>query len=145
MASIKCGWLLFFVSSHPCSKDSFSICSSFPPSTNTNTQNSKFNLKSCSMEGPLLINNSNLFASFIFAFFFFFLNIQELQATFRQTLTESAYVLKSQATFLGSKCIDRARPYYNAVLKAKQVWTFWLSSTIIKPEYSMWSVVILLV
>ena len=48
---------------------------------------------------------------------------QDLQATFRQTLTESAYILKSQATFLG-KCINQARPYYDAVRKAKQVRNF---------------------
>jgi len=48
---------------------------------------------------------------------------QDLQATFRQTLTESAYILKSQATFLG-KCINQARPYHDAVRKAKQVWNF---------------------
>ncbi|KAL9968222.1 hypothetical protein ACROYT_G026572 [Oculina patagonica] len=46
-------------------------------------------------------------------------DLEELQATFRQTLTESAYILKSQASFLG-KCINQARPYYDAVRKAKQ-------------------------
>lgn len=46
-------------------------------------------------------------------------DLEDLQATFRQTLTESAYILKSQATFLG-KCINQARPYYDAVRKAKQ-------------------------
>lgn len=46
-------------------------------------------------------------------------DLEELQAAFRQTLTESAYVLKSQASFLG-KCINHARPYYDAVRKAKQ-------------------------
>ncbi|KAJ7389982.1 SH3 domain-binding protein 5-like [Desmophyllum pertusum] len=46
-------------------------------------------------------------------------DLEELQATFRQTLTESAYILTSQATFLG-KCINHARPYYDAVCKAKQ-------------------------
>ena len=46
--------------------------------------------------------------------------LQELRATFRQTLTESAYVLKSHSAFLGN-CVKQARPYYDAVRKAKQV------------------------
>jgi len=45
--------------------------------------------------------------------------LEELQAAFRQTLTESAYVLNSQAAFLG-KCVKQSRPYYDAVRKAKQ-------------------------
>lgn len=48
------------------------------------------------------------------------LYLQELRATFRQTLTESAYVLKSHSAFLGN-CVKQARPYYDAVRKAKQV------------------------
>lgn len=46
-------------------------------------------------------------------------DLEELRAAFRQTLTESAYVLKSQAAFLGN-CVKQARPYYDAVRKAKQ-------------------------
>lgn len=46
-------------------------------------------------------------------------DLEELRATFRQTLTESAYVLKSQSAFLGN-CVKQARPYYDAVRKAKQ-------------------------
>ncbi|XP_067020772.1 SH3 domain-binding protein 5-like isoform X2 [Acropora muricata] len=46
-------------------------------------------------------------------------DLEELQAAFRQTLTESAYVLNSQAALLG-KCVSQARPYYDAMREAKQ-------------------------
>ena len=46
--------------------------------------------------------------------------LQEVQAAFRQTLTESAYVLKSQANHLG-KCVEQARPYYQALDNLREV------------------------
>ncbi|KAK2570390.1 SH3 domain-binding protein 5-like [Acropora cervicornis] len=49
-------------------------------------------------------------------------DLEELQAAFRQTLTESAYVLNSQAALLG-KCVSQARPYYDAMREAKQIET----------------------
>ena len=46
--------------------------------------------------------------------------LQEVQAAFRQTLTESALVLKSEANHLG-KCVEKARPYYQALDSLREV------------------------
>lgn len=43
-----------------------------------------------------------------------------MHAVFRQTLTESAFVLKTQANILG-KCVKKARPYYEKLGHAKKV------------------------
>jgi len=43
-----------------------------------------------------------------------------MHAVFRQTLSESAFVLKTQSNILG-KCIKRSRPYYEKLEHAKKV------------------------
>lgn len=46
--------------------------------------------------------------------------LQEARAKFRQVLTESTQMLNIQAKKLGA-CIEKARPYYEARIQAKQV------------------------
>ena len=49
--------------------------------------------------------------------------LQEARANFRQTLTESTQQLNALAKKLGS-CIEKARPYYEARLRLKEVGEF---------------------
>ncbi|KAK3712994.1 hypothetical protein QZH41_014119, partial [Actinostola sp. cb2023] len=46
--------------------------------------------------------------------------LEEMHAVFRQTLSESAFVLKTQSNMLG-KCVEQSRPYYKKSESAKQI------------------------
>ncbi|XP_031562144.1 SH3 domain-binding protein 5-like [Actinia tenebrosa] len=46
--------------------------------------------------------------------------LEEMHTIFRQTLSESAFVLKTQANMLG-KCVRQSRPYYEELEIAKQI------------------------
>ena len=58
-----------------------------------------------------------------------FFSLQEARAGFRQLLCESTVRIDSLAKKLGA-CVDRARPYYEARMKAKEVTNFMAYGTI---------------
>lgn len=49
---------------------------------------------------------------------------QDARASFRQALTDSTHQLNALAKKLGS-CVEKARPYYDARMKAKEVYIKW--------------------
>lgn len=51
---------------------------------------------------------------------YFLSYFQDARASFRQALTDSTYKLDTLAKKLGS-CVEKARPYYDARHKAKEV------------------------